>query len=77
MEIYLTPEQESQLSQLAAQEGKGEVEVAREVLSRGLAAEAGFISAVKVGREAVLRGEFVEQSEVWAGVESVLQSDRA
>jgi len=62
MEIYLTPEQEAQLSQLAAQEGKGEGEVAR------------FISAVKAGREAALRGEFVEQSEVWAGVESVLQS---
>jgi predicted transcriptional regulator len=74
MEIYLTPEQQSQLSRLAVQEGKGEVELAREVLSRGLAAEAHFISAVNAGREAALRGDFVESSEVWAGIEGVLNS---
>jgi predicted transcriptional regulator len=74
MEIYLTPEQESELSRLAVQEGKGEVELAREVLSRGLAAEAHFISAVNAGREAAHRGNFVEQSEVWAGVEGVLKA---
>ena len=67
MEIYLTPEQESQLSQLAAQEGKGEVEVAREVLSRGLAVEARFISAVKVGREVVESGQFRHGMKCAAG----------
>jgi hypothetical protein len=36
MEINLTAEQEAQLSQLAAQEGKGAHELAREVLLRGL-----------------------------------------
>jgi predicted transcriptional regulator len=74
MEIHLTPEQESELSRLAVLEGKGEVELAREVLSRALAAEAHFVSAVNTGREAALRGDFVEQSEVWAGVEGVLKA---
>jgi hypothetical protein len=36
MEIHLTAEQEVQLSQIAAQEGKGADELAREVLLRGL-----------------------------------------
>jgi hypothetical protein len=40
MEIDLTAEQEAQLSQLAAQEGKGAHELAREVLLRGLDLEA-------------------------------------
>ncbi len=73
MEVSLTAEQEAQLSQLAAQEGKDADELAREVFSRGLAAEAHFIAAVKIGQDAARRGDFVEQSEVWAGVEQSLQ----
>ena len=65
MEVSLTAEQEAQLSQLAAQEGKSEHELAREVLVC-LAAEAHFIAAVKIGEHAACCGDFVEQSEVWA-----------
>jgi predicted transcriptional regulator len=74
MEISLTQEQESQLAHLAAETGQGEAELARHVFSCGLAAEAHFISKVKIGQEAALRGEFVDQSDVWAGVESALRS---
>jgi len=38
MQINLTAEQEAQLSEIAAHEGKGADELAREVFSRGLAA---------------------------------------
>ena len=74
MQITLTAEQEVQLSQMAAHEGKAADELAREVFSRGLAAESHFISAVKIGQDAALRGDFVEQSAVWAEIETVLQS---
>jgi len=73
MQITLTHEQEAQLSQIAEQQGKGADELAREVFSRGLAAETHFLKAVKIGQEAARRGDFVEQSEVWAGVEQVLE----
>jgi len=74
MEIYLTPEQESELSYLAAVEGKRQEDVAREVLGEGLAAKAQFISAVQAGREAARRGEFVEPSALWADVDAILNS---
>ena len=73
MEIHLTAEQADQLAQLAAQEGKGADELAREVFGRGLAAEVHFIAAVEIGKDAARRGDFVEQSEVWAGVEEALR----
>jgi predicted transcriptional regulator len=74
MQITLTAEQEAQLSQIAATEGKAADELAREVFSRGLAAEAHFIAAVKVGEEAADRDEFLEPSEVWIAIEKTLQS---
>jgi hypothetical protein len=74
MQINLTPEQEALLSQIASHEGKGADEIALEVFSRGLAAEAHFIAAVKIGQEAARRGDFVEPSEVWDGIEEVLRS---
>jgi len=74
MQIELTAEQEVQLSQIAAHEGKATEELAREVFSRGLAAEARFLSAVKIGQDAALRGDFVEQSALWADIETILQS---
>jgi hypothetical protein len=45
MEISLTVEQESQLSHIAALEGKGADELAREVLLRGLEAEVAALSS--------------------------------
>jgi predicted transcriptional regulator len=74
MEIKLTAEQAAQLSAIAAQVGKGADEVAQDVFLRGLAAEADFIAAVKVGQDAARRGDFIEQSEVWSDVEKLLQS---
>ena len=74
MQITLTVEQEVQLSQIAAHEGKAADELAHEVFSRGLAAEAHFLSAVKLGQEATLRGDFIEQSALWSDIEAALQS---
>jgi hypothetical protein len=59
---------------LAAHEGKATEELAREVFIRGLAAEAHFFSAVKLGQDAARRGDFVEPSTLWTEIESILQS---
>jgi hypothetical protein len=58
MEIHLTAEQEAQLSQIAAQEGKEADELAREVLLRGLNLEVTCIASPSretLGQQAVAR----------------------
>ncbi len=58
MEINLTAEQEAQLSQIAAQEGKGAGELAREVLLRALDLEVTLIASRSrntQGQQAVAR----------------------
>jgi hypothetical protein len=58
MQIDLTAEQEARLSQIAAQNGKGADELAREVLLRGLDVEATVIASRSrniQGQEAVAR----------------------
>jgi hypothetical protein len=59
MEITLTVEQEAQLFHIAALEGKGADELAREVLLRGLNAEAASLIASRPrnseGQEAAAR----------------------
>ena len=76
MQIELTSEQEVQLSQIAAGEGKDAEEIAREIFTLGLEAAAGakFQSAVKIGQDAARGGDFMEPAEAWAGVEAALQS---
>ena len=73
MEIYLTPELETELSQVAAVEGKEHEQLVREVLGEGLAAKAQFIASIRVGREAALCGDFVDSSALWEDVESILR----
>lgn len=73
MQISLTAEQEAQLSEIASQQGRGADELAREVFSRGLAAETRFVAAVKIGQDAAARGLFIDTSEVWTGVERALR----
>jgi len=74
MQLTLTEEQAIQLRKLADQEGKPANELAREVFSRGLAEEAHYLEAVRAGREAVRRADFVEKTAVWADIEAILQS---
>jgi hypothetical protein len=74
MQITLAADQEVQLSQMAAHEGKATGELAREVFSRGLAAEAHFLSAVELGQDAARRRDFVEPSSLWTEIETILRS---
>lgn len=74
MEVYLNPEKEARLSQIATQKGMNPVELAQQVLSSYLDDDARFIEAVNAGLAAADCGDFVEHEEVWANVEKILRS---
>jgi len=74
MEVQLKPEQEAQLSRIAAQAGRDVDELAREAVDRYLAEEAHFAAGVQEGIDAADRGEFLTSSQVWDRVERVLKS---
>jgi predicted transcriptional regulator len=54
MEVHLTPEQQQQLADTLAQEA----------ITRYLAEEARFVEAVKLGEEALQRGEYLTHEQV-------------
>jgi predicted transcriptional regulator len=62
MEVHLTPEQQHQLAELAAQRGRDAD--AQEAISRYLEEEARFIEAVKLGEAALQRGEYLTHEQV-------------
>jgi predicted transcriptional regulator len=64
MEVRLTPEQETQLRQLATRTGKDVEQVVQETVSRMLDHEVRFVEAVKRGMASADRGDFVEHDEV-------------
>jgi predicted transcriptional regulator len=74
MEVQLNPEQEAQLSRIAAQAGRDVDELAREAVDSYLAEEAHFAAAVQEGIDAADRGELLTPSQVWDRVERVLKS---
>src|ERR1700733_6941059 len=67
MEVHLTPEQQHQLAELATQRGRDADALAQEAISRYLAEEARFIEAVKLGEEALQRGEYLTHEQVGDG----------
>ena len=74
MTVELTTEQESQLSQLAAQAGRGIDELAQEAVDRYLVEEKQFQSAVRKGQRDADNGRFVATADVWARVEAALKA---
>ena len=74
MEVQLSVEQEAELSRIADEMGRSAAELAREAVDRFLAKEGRILSAVRAGRNAAARGEFVETYEVWARVERALKA---
>jgi predicted transcriptional regulator len=73
MDIILTAEQETQLAELAARDGRSVSDLATDAVVRYLDEESRFADAVKRGLDAADRGEFVPADEVWARVERVLE----
>ena len=74
MEIHFTPEQESQLSQIASHSGKPAEQLVKDAVLRILQNDARFRAGVQRGIEAANRGDFIEEEDMDARIERMLQS---
>lgn len=73
MEVHLPPDQETQLHELAATTGRGTDDLVQEAVARLLAHNEWFKQQVQVGLDQIARGEFIEEEEMDARVERMLQ----
>jgi predicted transcriptional regulator len=75
MEVHLTPEQEAQLQQIAHRDGKANAgELVKDAALRLLEEDARFRAAVREGMAQADRGEFIEEEEMDARFEQLMNS---
>jgi predicted transcriptional regulator len=74
MEVHFTPEQEGQLSQIAAKSGIDAERLVRDAALRLLQEHARFRAAVQEGIAQADRGVFIEEDEMDARLEQMLRS---
>ncbi len=74
MEVHLPRNQEVQLNQLAVQTGRGTDDLMQEAVTKLLAHNEWFKAQVQIGIDQIARGEFIEEEEMDARVERMLQS---
>jgi predicted transcriptional regulator len=74
MEVHLPQNQESQLNDLAARTGRRTDDLVQEAVARMLAHNDWFKAQVQVGIDQIARGEFIEEEEMDARVERMLES---
>jgi predicted transcriptional regulator len=74
MEVHFTPEQETQLSQIATRTGTDAERLVKDAALRLLEEEARFRAAVREGIAQADRGEFIEEEEMDARLEQMLRS---
>jgi predicted transcriptional regulator len=74
MELHFTPEQESQLAQIASQQGSDAERLVRDAALRLIEDDARFRAAVREGIAQADRGEFIEQEEMDARLGQMLRS---
>jgi predicted transcriptional regulator len=74
MEVQLPENQETQLNELAARTGRGTDELVQEAIAQLLVRNGRFKQQVQVGIDQIKRGEFIEEEEMDARVERMLNS---
>jgi len=74
MEVHFTPEQEAQLSQIASHAGTDTERLVKDAVVRLLEQDARFRAAVREGIALADRGEFIEEEEMDARIERMLNS---
>lgn len=74
MEVHFPPELEAKLAQSAALQGRGPDDLVREVMARHFEEEARYLDAVKLGEDALDRGEFLTHEQVGQRLERFLRS---
>ena len=74
MEVSFTPEQEAQLAQIAASAGTDAEHLVKQAALRLVEDDARFRAAVREGLAQADRGEFIEEEEMDARLEQMLNS---
>jgi len=74
MEVHFTSEQEARLSQIAIHSGTDPEQLVKSAALRLLEEDARFRAGVKRGLDAAARGDFIEEEEMDARIERMLQS---
>jgi predicted transcriptional regulator len=74
MQVNFTPEQEAQFSQIATHNGKHAEQLVKDAALRILEQNARFRAGVQRGIEAANRGDFIDEEEMDARIEQMLQS---
>jgi predicted transcriptional regulator len=74
MEVRFTPEQEAQLSEMASHAGTDTEQLVKDAALRLLEQDARFRAAVREGLAQADRGEFIEEEEMEARIERMLNS---
>jgi predicted transcriptional regulator len=73
MEVHFTPELEAKLTESAMQKGQDPEDLVVEALSRYFEEEARLLEAVKLGEEALERGEYLTHERVGGRLQPFLQ----
>ena len=74
MEVHVTGELEAKLTQSAGMQGCNPDQLAQEALTRYFQEEARFVEAVKRGKEAFERGEYLTHEQVGQRLQRFLQT---
>jgi len=74
MEVHLTPEQQQRLADLASERRSETDALAQEAISRYLEEEARFIEAVKLGEDALGRGDYLTHEQAGKRLERLFRS---
>jgi predicted transcriptional regulator len=74
MEVHFTPEQEAQLFQIANHAGRDAERLVKDAALRLLEQDARFRAAVQEGIGQADRGEFIEEEEMDARIEKMLNT---
>ena len=73
MEVHLPQDQETQLHELAVSTGRATDDLVQEAVARLLAHNEWFKQQVQLGLDQIARGEFIEEEEMDARVDRILQ----
>jgi predicted transcriptional regulator len=74
MEIHLSHNQEVQLCELAAKTGRGTDDLVQEAVAKLLSYNEWLKQQVQIGIDQIERGEFIDEEEMDARIERMLQS---
>ena len=74
MEVHFTPEQQAQITQIAAKAGTFPERLVTNLVVRYLSEEARFLAAVEKGIAAAERGDFIEEEEMDARLEAMFKA---